>query len=382
MAGMTAWIRPSLVRSLRAWPSLSWPLSPADAFEAHPTSRTIPDSTRNHARLSTVLVPALLLVPALIAIAAASNTEPSNVTFVVAAALILVAMLAMRAGMIGGAFVGIVFGAAILYVIRSSGRWDSGVYPAAGVVVTGSVVVGLVAGRIGSMLRDAHGRAPVWADALPVLGSLGLLHPAIGEARLDEEIERARYADSPLSILRINAALTRDLAGPDRDRALRAVSRTFESLLHVIHVPFAYSDVDLVAILPEMSADDASELGERVRLAASEATVIVGRDRVRRRYGELGTVRSGVATFRIDGHSGGTLLAAAVPRTGTYLGDGMNAGLGRVGDVMARHRLIPHALGARSHRPTRSSSFPILQSDGDGLPTTIGRSEQTTAVGH
>jgi hypothetical protein len=382
MAGMTAWIRPSLVRSLRPWPSFSWPRSRVDAFEAHPTSRTIPDSTRNRARISIVLVPAFLLVPALIAIAAASNAEPSNVTFVVAALLIVVAMLAMRAGMLGGALVGVVVGAAILYVIRSAGRWDPGVYPAAGVVVMGSVVVGLIAGSIGSMLRNVRGSAPAWADALPVLGSLGLLHPSIGEARLDEEIERARYADAPLSILRINTALRHDLTGPDRDRALRAVSRSFESLLHVIHVPFAYSEVDLVAILPEMGAADASELAERVRLRAAEATVIVGRDRVRRRFGELGTVHSGVATFRIDGHSGETLLAAAVPRTGIYGGDSRNAGLGRVADLMARHRLMPHALGVGGHRWSPSSSIPIRRGGAESPPVTIGRSEQKTAAGH
>jgi GGDEF domain-containing protein len=214
-----------------------------------------------------------------------------------------------------------------------------------------------------------------------VLGSLGLLHPSIGEARLDEEIERARYADSPLSILRINATLTRDLAGPDRDRALRAVGRTFESLLHVIHVPFAYSDRDLVAILPEMGADDASELAERVRLGAAEATVIVGRDRMRRRFGELGTVRFGVATFRIDGHSAGTLLAAAVPPVGICRGRDWDTRLGRVAELMARHRLMPHALRVAGYRPTPSSSNPIWRGGADRTPVTIDRSKETTPAG-
>lgn len=151
------------------------------------------------------------------------------------------------------------------------------------------------------------------ADA--AYGSLGLLSAPLAASRLAAEVERARYADRPLSVLRVGIDIAEaGLDEIDRDRALRAAARAVESIGHPLAVAFAMDEGDLGAILPETAAADADELLVALTHAIESAPVTIGSRRRRVPLGHLAIVRVGRSTYWRDGSDAATLMAAATPR--------------------------------------------------------------------
>lgn len=228
--------------------------------------------------------------------------------------LLGVLVVGVELGGAAGAVAGIAAGAVATTVARAFGTWNEFVYVPMAALVTGFVVIGFMSGTLGAMIR-ALTRVELPTELMPARGSLGLLHPSVGEERLDDEIGRAAYGNTPLSVVAIHArALDGSISDPDRGRLVRVVGRTVESSLDFVHIPFAYDDAEIVAILPLTDDSTAVRLVEEIRRACAVATVVVGPGRERRRFSDLGAVEAGLSKYPEDGSSAQALIEAARAR--------------------------------------------------------------------
>jgi hypothetical protein len=238
-------------------------------------------------------------------------TEPVTSSLIVVGALLATFVLAGLSDAVVGLSVGLVGAAATLALIRVSGIDLAADLSAVAVPIT-MVAGAFLAGGTGSALRRLSAPDPGRTESLPVEGSLGLLHPTLGEASLRAEVERAALAGAPLSLMRFRIEIVeRGLSKSDIDRVGRVVGRTVESLSALHHVCFAYSDSDVVLVLPEMAIADAWHLARRVGDTVARATVVLGPNRSRRMFAEVGGLTTTFVGFRLDGHSADALLQAS-----------------------------------------------------------------------
>jgi hypothetical protein len=146
---------------------------------------------------------------------------------------------------------------------------------------------------------------PLWESTVPAAihaarpaeGSMGLIDAVLGEARMQAEIASAVAGQRTLSIIRVITDLDPALTKRDRSRAERAVARAIESAVGEHDVAYANGPDDFVVILPEADATAAAVVLTEIAAGANSATVLTGRDRRRRRFAELGTVRLSPSTI-------------------------------------------------------------------------------------
>ncbi len=215
-------------------------------------------------------------------------------------------------------------GAALVASERSAQTWvpaDFGVHLGEVVVLVG---VSLVAGIAGGMARnEPRARAASLTTSPAKLdrrtgfdrrarGPLGLLASPLGEARLEEEVERAQYAGDPLTVVRLKVDLLGAPPNPHEPLVLhRAVVRVLESTLHVIDVPFAYAPDDIVVIMPETDAVEARVRADRVLRALHDASFTIRPSGARYPFDEYACLHVGIAAFPEEGRSARALLDGA-----------------------------------------------------------------------
>jgi hypothetical protein len=254
----------------------------------------------------------------LVAVLAAATAEPIWISGVLAGVLLMTAAVAIATDGLVAACVGLLGSVSCLVVMHALGSSELTSSPAAFAIVGGATAAGMFGGSVGSIVRGAARHPANWHESVPMAGSLGLLHPSLGELRLGEEVTRARHAGRPLSIMRVRMQLWGETLDPaDRDRVLRVLGRAFETTLEFIHIPFAYSEFDLVAILPEAEAVDAWEVGGRLASALGRGYVLIGPRRIRRPFYDFAATTTTFATYGRDGESADALLAATLAQPGT-----------------------------------------------------------------
>jgi hypothetical protein len=258
----------------------------------------------------------------LVAVLAAATAEPIGISVVLAGVLLMTAAVAIATDGLVAACVGLLGSVGCLVVMHALGSSELTSSPAAFAVVGGATAAGMFGGSVGSIVRGASRHPANWHESVPMAGSLGLLHPSLGELRLSEEVARARHTGRPLSIMRVRMQLADDRLDPaDRDRVLRVLGRAFETTLEFIHIPFAYSEFDLVAILPEAGAVDAWEVGGRLASALGRGYVLIGPRRFRRPFYDFAATSTTFATYGRDGESSDALLAATLAQAGSATPD-------------------------------------------------------------
>lgn len=138
------------------------------------------------------------------------------------------------------------------------------------------VTAGFVAQLAGDRTRamESSGQTDTATLEAPVFGSLGLLHHAIGQMRIEEEIERARRYERPLALARVTLDYPQDAAIDDAQRQamVRSVARFVEGRARGTDVPFADEQGDILVILTETESDGAWRFMSRVTDAILNAT--------------------------------------------------------------------------------------------------------------
>lgn len=225
--------------------------------------RLTPDWTKAHR----VILP--LLITLVIGAGVSAHTEDRSTAVAVITLLLMTAVAALAVEPSIGASIGIGGAALIVLVKRTTGSWDSEQFLPTAVQVLSCIVLGLIAGPVGSRLSREVDQYAGPSGAGQAVGSLGLLGAGLGELRLEEEIERARFFDRPVSILRFRASL-RPTSDGDEERAtllFRSVGRQIESMVRLTDIPFSYDQNDIVVILPETDGEAALSVARRVRSA-------------------------------------------------------------------------------------------------------------------
>jgi hypothetical protein len=135
------------------------------------------------------------------------------------------------------------------------------------------------------------------STAEPAQGSMGIVDSAIGEARIQAEIATAVAGHGTLSIIRVLTTLYPFVDPIDISRAGRAVARAIDSSIGEHDVAYANGPNDFVVILPDADASAAALVAKKIASGANNATVLIGQDRRRRRFAELGSVRISPSTI-------------------------------------------------------------------------------------
>jgi diguanylate cyclase (GGDEF)-like protein/putative nucleotidyltransferase with HDIG domain len=139
----------------------------------------------------------------------------------------------------------------------------------------------------------------------------GLFNARHFAAALEEELDRARRFNRPLSLLMIDLDLLRDinnsfghLAG---DAVLRGIATIFGRELRQYDVPARFGGEEFSILLPETVRETALEIAERVRRSVAESTfdVETSTEPIR------ATISIGVATFPEDGANANELIHRA-----------------------------------------------------------------------
>ena len=209
--------------------------------------------------------------------------------------------------------VGMAGAAAAIAVQDWVGAWGSSTFLNNLGMTASFVLAGAMSGTVGAAIKgDAPGDGPSSGPSTPVQGSLGLLSPTYGEVRLEEEVLRARFAHDPLTVVRLGIDLLDEhpAGSSDRSRILRVVTRVLESNLHVIDVPFAYADDDIVVIMPERDADEAKVACAMLLRALHQATFADRGSNSRYPFSEYACVHLAAVSFPEAGQTAPALLEA------------------------------------------------------------------------
>lgn len=240
-----------------------------------------------------------------------SATQPMIVAAVVGLLLVGVLVIALEFGLTVGAVGAIGASVVSIEISRLLGTWDGSVYLPVSLLVVKFALAAVCGSALRSSVRALGTQRP-GGETMPANGSLGLLHRSVAQRRLEEEIERAAFTGSALSVVWIRTRLLDDRTGqPDRGRVLRVVSRTVESVMDVVHFPVAFSDEDIVGILAETDTAAAERLVERIRRSCGSATLLVGPARTRQRFSDLATVDVGLVSHPLHGTTAAALVEAA-----------------------------------------------------------------------
>jgi len=128
-----------------------------------------------------------------------------------------------------------------------------------------------------------------------------------GLGRLHEEFSRAVRAESPLGILLLDIdhfkAVNDTYGHLVGDRVLRAVARACRRVIREGDVLVRYGGEEFLVLLPGAGADDLAEVGERLRRAVGETSVVDGEQRIRV------TISIGGALYRDAADSPESLVA-------------------------------------------------------------------------
>lgn len=282
-------------------------------------------------------------------------TQPTLVAVVVGFLLIAVAVVAIERGLVAGALGALAASVASIEASRMLGTWDGSAYLPIALLVGAFGVTAMTGSALRTSVRVFGGQRGR-DGTVAANGSLGLLDESLAQRRLDEEIDRATFTGSPITVVWIRTRLFDDaVKQPDRGRVLRVVSRTVESVMEVVHLPVAFSDSDIVGILAETDEAGAERLVERIRRSCASATLLVGSDRARRRFSDLATVDVGLVSHPRSGKTAEALLQAA--KSAIRPTDG------------ASPRLVPVGPGPAQpeHYPTPSSAgTPVMVAADDG----------------
>ncbi|MEO7118486.1 MAG: hypothetical protein ABIZ34_05885, partial [Candidatus Limnocylindrales bacterium] len=127
-----------------------------------------------------------------------------------------------------------------------------------------------------------------------------------------DEILRAEYRGTPLTVLRFAVRARPTGTADTRIQACRAVGRVLDATVHAIDIPFAYADNDMAVILPGADAHAARLLCARINAALGAGT-IRSTGRSRQPLADFATVSVGLAQFPLDGETAPALVDAADP---------------------------------------------------------------------
>jgi hypothetical protein len=231
-------------------------------------------------------------------------------------ALFAIVMIAATVGAylppMAAAVLGLATAGVDVALMRAVGAWAPGVFQPVVAASLLTIAMPFLAALVGQRLQTAARAAREARADAPLAGSLGLIEAETGEALLGDEILRAEYTRTPLTLMRmlVQARPTGTIA--HRLQSERAAVRVLEATLHVIHIPYAYGNNDLVAILPGTTAADARSLADRIVRDVRAAT-IRSDGRERELLTDYATVAIGLAEFPADGASIGALVDAAHP---------------------------------------------------------------------
>ncbi len=130
-----------------------------------------------------------------------------------------------------------------------------------------------------------------------------------GLARLREEFSRAVRAENPLGVLMLDLdhfkAVNDTYGHLVGDRVLRAVARACRRVVREGDVLVRYGGEEFLVLLPGAGAEDLAEVGERLRRAIAETSVMDGEQRISI------TVSVGGAIYRDTSDSPDSLVALA-----------------------------------------------------------------------
>lgn len=241
---------------------------------------------------------------------AAAASSPYDVVGVLSAALTVAAALTL--GALGGLAAGLGGAALVIAARRTGGAWTPDDLPLALALTGAFLVLGWLGGAAGKRLRRVGSETPpAAAGAAPAYGSLGLLPADLAQARLDEEIARARRHRRPLTLVLLRIRITEDgLSEGARRAALRTGARLVESLLPDTAVPFALAPDEVGAILPEADEAAAWELLGPVVDAASRASFSVRESDERRSLVDCAELQAGLLPLTRQNDDAGAALAA------------------------------------------------------------------------
>lgn len=170
-------------------------------------------------------------------------------------------------------------------------------------------LTGLMAGRLGRTIEHIQRQANYWeahAEAQTVHDqTFGTLKLAWAEIRFKEEMMRAKQFGRPLSVILLQVDPDSDVsttALDDRLAVLQAIIRLSRSLSQPPSVVTCLDENQVLLILPEYSAEQADELGQR--LLDQAANVLYFPDKATKTLGksisQWGQVHIGVAC--LNGH--------------------------------------------------------------------------------
>ncbi len=238
-------------------------------------------------------------------------TEESPLPLWVAATIGLAVVPALALDLWGGALVGLGSAAALVALRRATDHWSSDMFGPALLETLAIVVVGALAGHVGTRLRPS-GHSPTAGLLQPVHGSLGLLDEDAAMARLEEEVGRSRRHGRTLSLALLDVRILDDgLPEEGRRAALRSVARILESRSAQDHVPFALAEDRLGVVLPDASASGAWDLVARVLEAVGTSQVTYGSERTSRRLDDTVELYVGVSQHGPRADSPEAMLAVA-----------------------------------------------------------------------
>ncbi|CAN5555401.1 hypothetical protein BH23CHL5_BH23CHL5_06010 [soil metagenome] len=251
-------------------------------------------------------VVALLVALVLAGAAFAEHGDPRWVFLVELGILFGTVLTGLSTEPFVGGLAGLAGGAGLIATERVAGTWNAvNFYEHAGQVLL-LLVVGVCSGLGTTVLRDAW-RDRIGEGTAAAPGLLGLLPASLGEARFEEEVERAQYAHDALAVVRLRL----DTLDPQWDLALsRVVVRALESTLRVFDVPYAVATNDLLIIMPETDAVEARVTTLRVLRALRAATFAARPSGARMPFREYACVHHAIATFPEDGETAAALLAS------------------------------------------------------------------------
>lgn len=252
----------------------------------------------------------ILLVITLLVSAAAGLSERSPLTWWVLVAVMFSCFLGLLLDAYGGLVAGLACAAVLVAVRQYADRWSPDDFGPAVAEVLAIVATGAVSGAVAQRLRSLTNRPERQAAAF---GSLGLLPLQVAINRLDEELERARAHQRPLTLAVFSVRVTAPELGIDsQEAALRSVARIVEHRAAETDVPFAVTEDQLGLILPETDQGQAWERVGEVLDALENATFTAGPDRRRHAVSDATDYSVGIVEAGPEHSSAEALLEAAL----------------------------------------------------------------------
>lgn len=242
----------------------------------------------------------------------AGGAQPPAYRPLAAVVIVAAVLVALRLDAFGGIVTGLAAAAAVVAVKQLTGGWTPDAFATSLALTVALLVLGWVTGVVSGRLRERQPKDVAAAGLVaPAHGSLGLITGEVAEARLEEEIARARRHRRPLSLVLLRTRIADEaLAEGARLAAYRSVARLVETLLRDTDVPFAFSREEIGAILPETDGDDAWEVVGPLVDAITGATFTDRQEGERRNFADCADLQVGLVTLSREHGSAADLVAA------------------------------------------------------------------------